>query len=141
MRLIPVSLALFFRKKSDDVLEVWTQVREDDGIYHGKLEFPGGGIESGEDPLTAAVREVEEEVGIIINPADARFMGIYSNIMETKTILLNVFLFPDQPGLATRGQWLSITKNDLSEPFRGQIPTPNHQIIDDLYRSLYSSSK
>jgi 8-oxo-dGTP diphosphatase len=141
LRLIPVSLALFFRKQSDDVLEVWTQVREDDGIYHGKLEFPGGGIEAGEDPLTAVVREVEEEVGIIINPSEAKFMGIYSNIMDTKTILLNVFLFPDQPGLATRGQWLSITKSDLSGPYRGQIPTPNHQIIDDLYRSLYSSHK
>jgi 8-oxo-dGTP diphosphatase len=141
LKLIPVSLALFFRKQSDDVLEVWTQVREDDGIYHGKLEFPGGGIEAGEDPLTAVVREVEEEVGIIINPSEAKFMGIYSNIMDTKTILLNVFLFPDQPGLATRGQWLSITKSDLSGPYRGQIPTPNHQIIDDLYRSLYSSHK
>jgi 8-oxo-dGTP diphosphatase len=141
LRLIPVSLALFFRQQSDDVLEVWTQVREDDGIYHGKLEFPGGGIEAGEDPLTAAVREVEEEVGIIINPSEARFMGIYSNTLETKTILLNVFLFPDQPGLATRGQWLSITQSGLSEPYRGQIPTPNHQIIDDLYRSLYSSRK
>lgn len=141
MRLIPVSLALFYRQNSDDVLEVWTQVREDDGIYHGKLEFPGGGIEAGEDPLTAAVREVEEEVGIIINPADAKFMGIYSNILDTKTILLNVFLFPDQPGLATRGQWLTITKDRLSEDFRGKIPTPNHQIIDDLYRALYSAHK
>lgn len=141
MRLIPVSLALFYRKKSDDVLEVWTQVREDDGIYHGKLEFPGGGIESGETPLAAAVREVEEEVGIMIKADESRFMGIYPNIMETKTILLNVFLFPDQPGLATRGQWLSITRDLLSGPYRGQIPTPNHQIIDDLYRSLYSSHK
>lgn len=141
MRLIPVSLVLFYRKKADDILEVWTQVREDDGIYHGKLEFPGGGIETNEDPLTAAVREVEEEVGIIIDPSEASFMGIYSNIMETKTILLNVFLFPDQPVLATRGQWLSINRDKLSELYRGQIPTPNHQIIDDLYRSLYSSLK
>ena len=138
MRLIPVALALFYRKKSEEILEVWTQFREDDGIYHGKLEFPGGGIEAGEEPLTAAVREVEEEVGIVINPLDARFMGIYSNILDSKTILLNVFLFPDQPGLSTRGQWLSISKDKLSELYRGQIPTPNHQIIDDLFRSLYS---
>jgi 8-oxo-dGTP diphosphatase len=139
LRLIPVSLVLFYRQKPDQVLEVWTQVRTDDGIYHGKLEFPGGGIEAGENPLTAAVREVEEEVGIIINPHDGKFMGIYSNILETKSILLNVFLFPEQPGLETRGQWLSITKDHLSEPYKGQIPGPNHQMIDDLYRSLYSS--
>lgn len=141
MRLIPVSLALFYRTLPEEVLEVWTQVREDDGIYHGKLEFPGGGIESGEDPLTAVVREVEEEVGIIIKPSESRFMGIYPNVLDNKTILLNVFLFPDQPGLSTRGQWLRVTKDQLSGPYRGQIPGPNHQIIDDLYRSLYSSSK
>jgi 8-oxo-dGTP pyrophosphatase MutT (NUDIX family) len=141
LRLIPVSLALFYRQLPDEVLEVWTQVREDDGIYHCKLEFPGGGIEAGEDPLTAAVREVEEEVGIIIKSTDAKFMGIYSNILETKTILLNVFLFPDQPGLATKGQWLRITKDQMSGPYKGQIPGPNHQMIDDLYRSLYSASK
>ena len=141
MRLIPVSLALFYRTLPEEVLEVWTQVREDDGIYHGKLEFPGGGIESGEDPLTAVVREVEEEVGIIIKPSDSRFMGIYPNVLDNKTILLNVFLFPDQPGLSTRGQWLRVTKDQLSRPYHGQIPGPNHQIIDDLYRSLYSSFK
>lgn len=141
MRLIPVSLALFYRQLPGEVLEVWTQVREDDGIYHGKLEFPGGGIEAGEDPLTAAVREVEEEVGIIIKASDAKFMGIYPNILESKTILLNVFLFPDQPGLATKGQWLRITRDQMSEPYKGQIPGPNHQMIDDLFRSLYSAHK
>ena len=139
MRLIPVALALFFRQKPNDVLEVWTQVREDDGPYHGLLEFPGGGIEEGESPLTAAVREVDEEVGIQINPQDGKLMGVYSNQLPGKTILLNVFLFPDQPSLIGRGKWLVIEKSDLSAPFRGQIPSPNHQIIDDLYRSLYSS--
>jgi 8-oxo-dGTP diphosphatase len=139
LRLIPVSLAIFFRQLPDDILEVWTQVREDDGIYHGKLEFPGGGIEAGEEPLTAAIREVEEEVGIVLNPSLAIPMGIYPIVLDAKTILLNVFLFPEHPGLATLGQWLTITNKNLSAPYRGQIPNPNHQIIDDLYLSLYSS--
>lgn len=138
MRVIPVALALFYRKKSEEILEVWTQVREDDGIYHGLLEFPGGGIEEGETPLVAAVREVEEEVGIKVNPDEAQFMGIYSNFLASKTILLNVFLFPDQTSLQGKGKWLEITKDKLSSPYQGQIPGPNHLIIDDLYRSLYS---
>ncbi len=57
MKLVPVALALFYRKVSERKLEIWTQVREDDGIYHGLLEFPGGGIEANETPLAAVVRE------------------------------------------------------------------------------------
>jgi 8-oxo-dGTP diphosphatase len=138
LKLLPVALVLFYRLKDQNILEVWTQVREDDGIYHGMLEFPGGGIELNETPLAAAVREVEEEVGIKINPLESKFMGIYTNNLPLKTILLNVFLFPDQVSLTGKGKWLEITKEHLSSPYLGQIPGPNHQMIDDLYRALYS---
>jgi 8-oxo-dGTP diphosphatase len=137
VKLIPVALALFYRQKNE-YLEVWTQVREDDGIYHGLLEFPGGKIEENETPLIAAVREVQEEVGIDINPAEGRLMGIYTNPIQNRVILLNVFLFPDQAALKGRGEWLKIDKDHLSAPFKGKIPGPNHQIIDDLFRALYS---
>jgi mutator protein MutT len=138
LKLIPVALALFYRQLPQNILEVWTQTREDDGIYHGLQEFPGGGVEEGETPLIAVVREVEEEVGIFVRPTEARLMGIYSNLLPAKTILLNVFLFPDQPSLSGKGRWLKINAEELSSPYTGQIPGPNHQIIDDLYRSLYS---
>ena len=138
MRLIPVALALLFRQKPKNILEVWTQTREDDGIYHGLQEFPGGGIEEGETPLMAVVREVEEEVGITVDPATAKLMGIYSNLLPDKTILLQVFLFPDQLALSGKGRWLEINAEALSSPYIGQIPGPNHQMIDDLYRALYS---
>lgn len=137
MKLIPVSLALFYRKPSDGILEVWTQRREDDGIFHGLQEFPGGGIEENETPMIAAVREVEEEVGIKIKPEDGKFMGIYSRHLQDKTILLYVNLFPDQAALAGKGRWLQIEKNNLSAPYEGVIPEPNHKIIDDLYKALY----
>jgi 8-oxo-dGTP pyrophosphatase MutT (NUDIX family) len=138
LKLIPVALVIFHRKKSENILEVWTQTRDDDGIYHGLQEFPGGGIESDETPLQAAVREVSEEVGIEISVQDGKLMGIYSINLEHRTILLNVFLFPDYPDLKDKGRWLTINQQDLSSPFFGQIPGPNHQMIDDLYRSLYS---
>lgn len=136
MRLIPVALALFYRKLANNDLDVWVQVRTDDGPYHGLLEFPGGGIEPGEEPLAAAVREVEEEVGIVISPHDGKLMGTYSNEFPGKTILLYVFLFPESADLAGKGKWLRIEKENLSEVYRGQIPTPNHKIINDLYAIL-----
>lgn len=140
MKLVPVALALFYRQPKAETLEVWVQVRTDDGPYHGLLEFPGGGIEPGEEPLAAAVREVAEEVGIAVNSTQSRFMGTYPNIHPNRTILLYVFLFPDQASLKEKGQWLTIEKDKLSSPYLGLIPGPNHQMIDDLYRSLYDAN-
>jgi 8-oxo-dGTP diphosphatase len=137
MTLLPVALALFYRRRGD-VLEVWTQIREDDGVFHGLLEFPGGGIEPGEMPMDAAVREVQEEVGISVNPLDGKFLGIYPRETSTKTILLYVHIFEDQDALKEKGEWLRIEKPDLSQVYEGKIPFPNHRIIDDLYKSLYS---
>jgi len=137
LKILLVSLALFYRQLPDNNLEVWVQVREDDGPYQGLLEFPGGHIEPDEIPLEAAIREVAEEVGIMINASDATFMGIYSNDVPDKSILLYVFLFPDYPALQGKGEWLKINKADLSLPYEGKIPKPNHQMIDDLYRTLY----
>ncbi len=136
VRIIPVSLALFHRQ-TGDTLEVWTQVRTDDGIYHGLLEFPGGGIEPGETPLDASVREVKEEVGIDISHTDAKFMGTYSRMLTGKAVLLYLFLYPEYPGLSEKGEWLRIERDKLSSPYEGKIPGPNHQMIDDLYRYLY----
>lgn len=137
MKLVPVALALFY-KRTDSDLDVWVQTRVDDGPFHGLLEFPGGGIEAGETPLEAAVREVEEEVGIVVNPSDAIFMGTYQNVHSERTILLYIFLFPDYASLTGKGEWLNITRERLSAPYQGLIPGPNHKIIDDLFLALLS---
>lgn len=136
MRIIPVSLCIFYQKEAS--LKIWVQRRTDDGPYHGLLEFPGGGIEPGETPLEACVREVEEEVGIVINPADHHFFGNFSRDLGDKLILLYVFLFPHYPQLMGRGQWLDIEGELLSSKLAGEIPPLNHEIIDQLYQSLYS---
>ena len=140
MKLIPVALAVFFRTTPDGALEVWTQRREDDGPFHGLLEFPGGGVESGETSLQAAVREVREEVGIDIQAELGTFMGNYPRHLEDKTIVLSVHLFPPVPELEARGQWLKVEQQRLSLPHEGKIPYPNHRIIDDLYLSLFGKN-
>jgi 8-oxo-dGTP pyrophosphatase MutT (NUDIX family) len=40
------------------------------GLGVGKLVGAGGKVETGEDALTAAVREVAEELGVTVDPAD-----------------------------------------------------------------------
>ena len=140
MKLIPVALAVFFRQKGPQ-LEVWTQIRQDDGPYQGLWEFPGGKIEAAESPSAAVVREVREEVGIEVREDEAIYIGTYPNEIPGRTVLLYVFLLPDQESLKGKGKWLSITLPELSQTFLGQIPGPNPQIIDDLYRNLYSVSR
>ena len=52
------------------------------GAYPGTLHIPGGGIESGEDPMKAAIREVCEETAIkVINVQPIDF---YWNIVDYK---------------------------------------------------------
>lgn len=137
MRILPVALAIFYEFNQQQ-LRVWVQTREDDGPFYGLQEFPGGGIEPGELPLEAAVREVAEEVGIVINQADGKLFGVYPNELVGKTVLLHVFLFPVYPALTGKGRWLTVESKEMSAPFKGLIPPPNHKIIDDLFLALLS---
>ncbi len=137
MRLIPVALALFHRRLPNNELEVWVQNRTDDGPYHGLLEFPGGGVEPGESPFEACIREVQEEVGIDVSSEEEHFMGIYRNEHAGRVILLYVFLFGDLESLKGKGEWLKLESEKLSSIHHGKIPGPNHRMIDDLYRNLY----
>ncbi len=43
---------------------------------HGYYKFPGGGLEPGEDPVQALIREVREEAGRIVIPESIREYGL-----------------------------------------------------------------
>lgn len=43
--------------------------RRKGGAFDGMWHLPSGKLDAGEDVLTAAAREVEEEVGVMIDPA------------------------------------------------------------------------
>lgn len=45
--------------------------------FKGMWANPGGNIDEGERPIDAAVRELEEETGLKLQPTDFRFVGKY----------------------------------------------------------------
>lgn len=130
---IIVSVVLFLKEINADGFKVWVQVRLEEGPLYLLLEFPGGKIEDGETPETAARREVLEEVGIAI-PANSpiKLFKYQSYSTEVKNICLFVFLssFDQLPN--EMGQWLDIGFEQKSNLYRGKIPPINHVILDEL---------
>lgn len=51
-------------------------------LKQGYYKFPGGGIEEGEDPVTAMIRETREEAGLIVKPETVREYGYVHRIQR-----------------------------------------------------------
>ena len=50
---------------------------------YGYYKFPGGGIEAGEDPIEAMIRETREEAGLVIIPESAKEYGIVHRVQKS----------------------------------------------------------
>lgn len=136
---IIVSIVLFLKEINAEGFHLWVQPRLEEGPLFGLLEFPGGKIEAGETPESAARREVLEEVGLSIpenSPLVLFKMQNYSS--ETKNICLYAFLSPYDQLPRSKGHWLTINYDQMSAPLQGKIPPINHVIIDELSHYMQS---
>lgn len=58
----------------------------------GLWEFPGGKIEAGESPEDALVRELQEELSVVIRPENLRPLTFVSQVYEKFHLLMPVFV-------------------------------------------------
>lgn len=70
----------------------WLMQRRPENKFHGGLwEFPGGKVEAVETPANALIREIAEELGVIIEPAalePAGFAADESNAARPPIVIL-----------------------------------------------------
>ena len=92
-RLITIVVALITNPSGEVLLAKRHQ--PDNFQIHDKWEFPGGGIEFGEDPEMALIREVKEETGLEIKIVRL-LPKVYSNIWDWTQENLQVLILSYQ---------------------------------------------
>jgi len=62
-------------------------------IGPGKISVWGGGIEQGEQPIDAAMRELHEELELSVKRDDLSFLGTYQRMKDISNGDVGVYLF------------------------------------------------
>lgn len=104
--------------------------RKPSGLLGGLWEFPGGKIQRGESPEAACIREIKEEVNLVIK-VDSHLSQVRHAYTHFK-IVMDVFCCSYVSGRVTLNgpvdhRWITIAKLD-SFPF----PKANHKFFDEL---------
>ncbi|MEI6510508.1 MAG: NUDIX domain-containing protein [Candidatus Uhrbacteria bacterium] len=86
IKTVPIAVALAMR----DGKLLLLQRRDENPMWNRKWEFPGGKIESGEDPADAMRRELLEETGLAATTCD--FLGTHTHDWDLSERILRVVL-------------------------------------------------
>ncbi|MEP7350559.1 MAG: (deoxy)nucleoside triphosphate pyrophosphohydrolase [Sphingorhabdus sp.] len=88
----PTMLFVVAAALTNQVGEILLQKRPDDRPMAGLWEFPGGKVEAGESPESALVRELEEELGVVVDPSDLHPFAFASEPLDSRQLLLLLYI-------------------------------------------------
>jgi 8-oxo-dGTP pyrophosphatase MutT (NUDIX family) len=88
-----VDLHLILRRDDGRVL---LMRRANTGYGDGQLHLPSGHLEAAESAVDGVIREAQEEVGVIVDPADLRFAHVMHRAAETGADRLGLFFTTDR---------------------------------------------
>lgn len=91
MEIIPTLLPVVAAVLSDGQGRVLIQQRPEGTSMAGLWEFPGGKIEPGETPESALVRELQEELGIVVSVGDLEPFTFASEALGTRHLILLLY--------------------------------------------------
>jgi isopentenyl-diphosphate delta-isomerase len=99
--------------------EIVMQKRSPSLKYHpNDIEISvGGGVDAGETPEQAAVREVQEELGLKLNKNDLSYIGKVKSNHKTKTQMNKVFIYSYSACVPKSDLNLNIVSEETSKVF------------------------
>jgi 8-oxo-dGTP diphosphatase len=93
-----MSCAVILTKERQILLQMRSQDRSS---FPGFVTTFGGGVEVGETPMQALIRELKEELGASVNESEVISFGAITEAITNYTELLHVYFWHDHLGTIT----------------------------------------
>ena len=74
---------LFVRNSARSIIIINKKIAMIHSLKYDYYKFPGGGIENGEDPIDAMIRETREEAGLVVIPKSVKEYGYVHRIQKS----------------------------------------------------------
>ena len=73
----------FVRNSARSIIVLDKKIAMIHSLKYDYYKFPGGGIEKGEDPVDAMIRETREEAGLVVKPETVKEYGYVHRIQKS----------------------------------------------------------
>jgi 8-oxo-dGTP diphosphatase len=115
---------------------ILVQQRPEGKSMAGLWEFPGGKIEAEETPQSALVREITEELDIVVSSDDLTPAGFVSEPLGTRQLLLLLFLCRKWKGTPDGKENQQIQWVDMDALEELPMPPADRPLLEQLKRYL-----